>query len=74
MVISKVALLDIDEKEGDKATASLVESFSEKRESIVFRVLDVTNRENVAIVTKEFSELFGDIDILIIFAGIVNSV
>ncbi|CZS94079.1 related to oxidoreductase, short chain dehydrogenase/reductase family [Rhynchosporium agropyri] len=70
---SKVALLDIDEVEGNQAIAILVEEFQDRTGSIIFRVLDVTYAEQITSVTTKISEIFGDVDILATFAGIVNS-
>lgn len=71
--IAKVALLDIDEAEGDSAVASLAKSFPHQEDSIISRILDVTNADQIAAVVTEVSKLFGGIDILTTFAGIVNS-
>lgn len=71
--LAKVALLDIDKAEGDAAVAGLTESFPDKKDSIIFRVLDVTNPDQISTVTAEVSQLFGGIDILTTFAGVVNS-
>lgn len=71
--LAKVALLDIDELEGAAAVAELAASFPDKKEVIIFRVLDVTDSQQVATVTAEVSRLLGGIDILATFAGVVNS-
>ena len=71
--LSKVALLDIDKAEGDAAVAGLVESFPDRKDFIIFRVLDVTDADQIATVTTEVSHILGGIDILTTFAGIVNS-
>jgi NAD(P)-dependent dehydrogenase (short-subunit alcohol dehydrogenase family) len=70
----KVALVDIDVQEGEAAVASLVELFPDRRQSIIFRQLDVTDAASVQHVTSKLSQFFDGIDILTCFAGTVNSV
>lgn len=72
--LGKVALVDIDKTQGDEAVAELLASFPDKKDSIIFRVLDVTKADDIAEVTAEISKSLGGIDILATFAGIVNSI
>lgn len=72
--VEKVALLDIDEQQGEATVTDLVESFPNRRKSIIFRRLDVTDAKAVQEVIGEVARLFHGIDILACFAGTVNSV
>ena len=72
--LSKVALLDVDANEGSKAVELLRSRFGGRENDIVFKVLDVINAEQVSQVIQEVATLFGRIDVLTTFAGIVNSI
>lgn len=72
--LSKVAVLDVDAEEGAKAVAQLKSSFHDRDEDIVFRPLDVTDAERLAQTIAEIADNFGKIDVLVCFAGIVNSI
>ena len=70
---SAVALLDLDEAEGLNAIGRLHSLFTDKKEGIVFRAVDVRDASPLGETIHEIAEAFGKIDILICFAGIVNS-
>ena len=69
-----VALLDIDEGEGQRAVEELHSRFPEKQEKIIFSTIDVTDADALGKTIHEVAESFGKIDVLVCFAGIVNSV
>ena len=71
--IAALALLDLDEKEGLTALASLHLSYPQKRENIIFCPVDVTDAEALGKTVRDIAERFIKIDILVSFAGIVNS-
>ena len=69
-----VALLDLDDEEGEKAARKLHAAFPDKHESILFRRVDVTEAEALGKIVHEIANVFEKIDVLVCFAGIVNSV
>lgn len=68
-----VALLDLDEKEGQKALNCLHALFPDKAEKIVFHSVDVTDATALGKMMNGVAEAFGNIDVLVCFAGLVNS-
>ena len=72
--LAKVALLDVDADEGAKAVEHLRSSFNGRDNDIVFRPLDVTQEEGLCLTITEIADEFGKIDVLVCFAGIVNSI
>ena len=69
-----VALLDLDEKQGQQALQKLQLLFPERQDYIIFRPIDVTDADVLGETVHEIAETFGKIDVLVCFAGIVNSV
>ena len=69
-----VALLDLDEAEGKNAATDLQSRFPDRRDKILFRSADVTDADALGKTIHDSAELFGNIDVLICFAGIVNAV
>lgn len=72
--VSKIALLDVDAEEGFKAVAYLKSVFIGRDEEITFQTLDVTDDESLSQTVSHIADQFGKIDILVCFAGIVNSI
>ncbi|KAF1982269.1 NAD(P)-binding protein [Aulographum hederae CBS 113979] len=70
----KVALFDVDQEQGDAAVDELRTIHPEPSTRIVFKSVDVTDAEALAVAVQETAEDFGAIHVLATFAGIVNSV
>lgn len=68
-----VALFDLDEKEGQKALERLHLLFPQKTENISFHSVDVTDADTLGKTVHDVAEKFDKIDVLVCFAGIVNS-
>ena len=68
-----VALLDLDEAEGTNALGKLHSVFPDRKEEILFRPIDVTDAKILNDTILEIANAFGKIDVLVCFAGIVNS-
>ena len=68
-----IALLDLDEAEGAKAIEKLHSKFPERKELVIFRSVDVTDAAVLGGTIHDIGDLFGRIDVLVCFAGIVNS-
>lgn len=68
-----IALLDLDEEEGQNALDKLHSLFPERKEHIIFCPIDVTDTDALGKSIHEIAETFEKIDILVCFAGIVNS-
>lgn len=62
-----------DEVEGTNAIEKLHSIFPDRRERIIFRPADVTDAARLGETIHEIAEAFGKIDVLVCFAGIVNS-
>ena len=72
--LSKLALVDVDLREGWKAVQALQADFIGREDDIVFRPLDVTQGEDISRVIRDVVEMFERIDVLLCFAGIVDAV
>ena len=68
-----VALLDLDEKEGGEALRRLHSLFPQRSKSVIFQHVEVTDADALGQTMHKVAELFGKIDVLVCFAGIVNS-
>ena len=68
-----VALLDLDEAEGNNALTKLHSIFPDRKEQILFHPVDVTDAKILNDTILEIANAFGKIDVLVCFAGIVNS-
>ncbi|KAG8528982.1 uncharacterized protein KY384_006671 [Bacidia gigantensis] len=69
-----IALLDLDEEEGQKAVHTLHLRFPERQTNIIFRPTDIIDAESLGKIIHEIAESFGKLDILVCLTGIVNSV
>lgn len=68
-----VALMDLDEAEGNNAVAQLHSSFAHRKDKIIFRSIDVTDAAALGNTIHEVANIFAKNDVLVCFAGIVDS-
>lgn len=71
--LSKLAILDIDEKSGELALQHFHSLDHRYCEAVIFRRVDIADEESVNTNVKSVSKTFGGIDILVSFAGITDS-
>lgn len=71
--VTHLAIFDIDEQQGAAAVEHYISISEETKPVIVFKKVDVTNEENVNRAVGKVSQEFGNIDILLCFAGITGS-
>ena len=68
-----VALLDLDEGEGQQALESLHTLFPERIENILFRSVDVTDADPLRKTIHDIADVFSKINVFVCLAGIVNT-
>ncbi len=71
--VTHLAIFDIDEQQGTAAVEHYNSISGVTEPVVVFRKVDVTNEENVNRAVGDVSQQFGNIDILLCFAGITGS-
>jgi sorbose reductase len=69
--LPKLALFDIDQKEGDEVVAELSKEFPDA--VVTFTKVDVTNEPELSSAVTAVADKFDGIHVLATFAGIVNS-
>jgi 3-oxoacyl-[acyl-carrier protein] reductase len=72
---AKVAVTDVDEKSGNETVAEIVKILAENPDNqgdAFFAKLDTSNREQTKQVAKEVIEKYGEIDVLVNNAGIIQ--
>lgn len=71
--VTHLAIFDVDENQGAAAVEHFISVSGETKPVIRFVTVDVTNEESVNQAVREVSREFGNIDILLCFAGITGS-
>ena len=73
--VSHLAIFDVDEKQGEAAMEHYRDASrnEESKPVVVFKKVDVTDEAMVNKAVQDVSHDFGDIDILLCFAGITDS-
>ena len=73
--VSHLAIFDVDEKQGEAALEHYQDTSRNEQSKpvVVFKKVDVTDEAMVNEAVKDISRDFGNIDILLCFAGITDS-